>query len=161
MAISWQKASSSLANLVPGSCLHGSFVFPNTSGTLSKVEQIKKLSNVQVKDSHDGVQLPARLCKCVCLVVQEQQPPEVSRTPLEQLCLTVKTRFGDDHKLASVLRGMLTPPDAPAIQSAVQSLSNLGALDADEGLTALGRLLTQVPMDPRLAKTCIFACMLR
>ncbi len=95
------------------------------------------------------------------MVLQEQQPPEVSRTPLHQLCLTVKTRFGDDYKLLDVLSQMLTPPPTPAITSAAQSLSSLGALDEDEALTALGRLLSQIPMDPRLAKTCIFACMLR
>ena len=92
---------------------------------------------------------------------QEQQAPEVCRTPLEQLCLTVKTRFGPEHKLHSILSQMLTPPEAAASRSAVQSLSSLGALDGEEALTPLGRLLSQIPMDPRLAKTCIFACMLR
>lgn len=93
--------------------------------------------------------------------MQEQQAPEVCRTPLEQLCLTVKTRFGPDHKLLDVLSQMLTPPDGTAVVSAVRSLTSLGALDGGEALTPLGRLLTQIPMDPRLAKTCIFACMLR
>ena len=60
-----------------------------------------------------------------------------------------------------VLSQMLTPPEATAVVSAVRSLTALGALDADEALTPLGRLLSQIPMDPRLAKTCIFACMLR
>lgn len=83
------------------------------------------------------------------------------RTPLEQLCLTLKTRFGPHHKLMDVLSQMLTPPEATAVVSAVRSLTALGALDADEALTPLGRLLSQIPMDPRLAKTCIFACMLR
>ena len=92
---------------------------------------------------------------------QEQQLPEVCRTPLEQLCLTVKTRFGPDHKLLHVLSQMLTPPEATAITSAVRALSALGALHDTEALTPLGRLLSQIPMDPRLAKTCIFACMLR
>lgn len=63
--------------------------------------------------------------------------------------------------LLDVLSQMLTPPPPSAIMSSVDSLSSLGALDADEALTALGRLLSQIPMDPRLAKTCIFACMLR
>ncbi len=94
-------------------------------------------------------------------MLQDQQPPEVCRTPLQQLCLTVKTRFGDDHKLLDVLSQMLTPPPPSAIMSSVDSLSSLGALDEEEALTALGRLLSQIPMDPRLAKTCIFACMLR
>ena len=96
-----------------------------------------------------------------CVVLQEQQPPEVCRTPLQQLCLTVRTRFAHDYKLVDVLSQMLTPPPTSAVLSAVDSLSNLGSLDSDEALTALGRLLSQIPMDPRLAKTCIFACMLR
>ena len=85
----------------------------------------------------------------------------MARTPLEQLCLTVKTRFGPSYKLSQLLGRMLTPPPVPAVTSAVTGLTRLGALDQDEALTPLGRLLTQIPMDPRLAKTCIFACMLR
>lgn len=93
--------------------------------------------------------------------LQREQPPEVARTPLEQLCLTVKTRFGSTHMLGALLSRMLTPPPVAAVTSAITSLTNLGALDAEEALTPLGRLLSQIPMDPRLAKTCIFACMLR
>lgn len=95
------------------------------------------------------------------IVVQRDQPPEVARTPLEQLCLTVKTRFGMTPKLHELLARMLTPPPPTATASAVTALTRLGGLDEAEGLTPLGRLLSRVPMDPRLAKTCIFACMLR
>ena len=37
----------------------------------------------------------------------------------------------------------------------------LGALDGEEALTALGQHLSKMPMDVRLAKTLIYASMLR
>lgn len=37
----------------------------------------------------------------------------------------------------------------------------LGALDAEERLTPLGQHLSKMPMDTRLAKTLIYASMLR
>ena len=47
------------------------------------------------------------------------------------------------------------------VASAVASLTALGAFDAQEQLTALGRQLCRMPMDPRVGKACIFACLLR
>lgn len=41
------------------------------------------------------------------------------------------------------------------------SLTALGAFDPQEQLTALGRQLCRMPMDPRVGKACIFACLLR
>ena len=74
--------------------------------------------------------------------MQKEQPPEVARTPLEQLCLTVKTRFGNSRRLSAVLSRMLTAPPVQAVSSAVTSLTKLGGLDTEEALTPLGRLLS-------------------
>ena len=40
-------------------------------------------------------------------------------------------------------------------------MQGMGALDGNEALTALGRHLTLMPMDPRLGKALLYAAMLR
>ncbi len=81
--------------------------------------------------------------------------------PLESLCLSVKAALPSAHRLQHALGRLISPPAPDAIASAVSALTTLGALDDDEALTALGRHLTLMPMDARLAKTLIYAVMLR
>lgn len=81
--------------------------------------------------------------------------------PLESLCLSVKAALPSAHRLQDTLGRLISPPAPDAIASAAGALTSLGALDGDEALTALGRHLTLMPMDARLAKTLIYAVMLR
>ena len=80
--------------------------------------------------------------------------------PLEALCLTVKAAPGA-LPLASALARLISPPQPEAVEAAVQALHALGALDDAEALTPLGRHLTLLPMDARLAKTLVYGVMLR
>jgi hypothetical protein len=66
-----------------------------------------------------------------------------------------------EERLQDVLGELLTPPAQAAADAAVGRLAALGALRPDQGLTALGRHLTAMPMDARDGKALIFGCMLR
>jgi HrpA-like RNA helicase len=46
----------------------------------------------------------------------------------------------------------LEPPSPESICLALKDLQDLGALDQNEDLTVLGKLLVKLPLDPRLAK---------
>lgn len=81
--------------------------------------------------------------------------------PLESLCLSVKAALPSAQRLQYTLGCLISPPQPDAIAAAVNALTNLGAFDDSEELTALGRHLTLMPMDARLAKTLIYAVMLR
>ena len=71
------------------------------------------------------------------------------RSPLEPLCLQVKAIL--PHKrISDVLAAALTPPDAAAVDPAVQLLRARQLLDEDEALTPLGRHLTNIPVDPAI-----------
>lgn len=86
------------------------------------------------------------------------QTPEMRRVPLDELCLTLKTLgLG---KAAPVLAEALEPPEADAVVAALESLRGVGALDSEEELTALGRSLGQLPLEPRVGKMLIMACAL-
>ena len=69
------------------------------------------------------------------------QLPEMRRVPLEELCLTIKRlKLG---RVLPVLQEALEPPETEAIFASIRTLTDMGALDNDENLTALVCLLRQ------------------
>lgn len=87
-----------------------------------------------------------------------QQPPEMLRTPLQQLCLSIKAMSGE--KVSKTLAATLSPPDASAVAAAVDELRDLRAFDGREELTPLGRHLSQMPVDARIGKMLLFGAIL-
>lgn len=69
----------------------------------------------------------------------QYQLPEILRTPLQELCLRIKSlQLGS---VASFLAKALQPPDPIAVQNAIELLKTIGALDDTEELTPLGTQL--------------------
>ncbi|KAG1766414.1 P-loop containing nucleoside triphosphate hydrolase protein [Suillus occidentalis] len=88
--------------------------------------------------------------------------PEILRTPLESISLTVKVmRESEDVK--HFLNRAIDPPEVSAMDKAWDILEELGAIDADGRLTAFGRHISMLPMDLRLGKMLvlgtIFQCL--
>jgi ATP-dependent RNA helicase HrpA len=74
--------------------------------------------------------------------------PEILRTNLASVILQMAAlRLGDIADFP-----FLDPPDRRSIRDGVDLLVELGALDAEQRLTPLGRRLAQVPIDPRLGR---------
>jgi hypothetical protein len=68
--------------------------------------------------------------------MQPFQLPEILRTPLQELCLTIKSlQLG---AVASFLAKALQPPDPLSVKNAIELLKTIGALDDMEELTSLG-----------------------
>lgn len=66
----------------------------------------------------------------------QYQLPEILRTPLQELCLHIKSlQLGS---VASFLAKALQPPDPLAVQNAIELLNTIGALDDTQELTPLG-----------------------
>lgn len=66
----------------------------------------------------------------------QYQLPEILRTPLQELCLHIKSlQLG---AVGSFLAKALQPPDSLAVQNAIELLKTIGALDDMEELTPLG-----------------------
>lgn len=67
------------------------------------------------------------------------QLPEILRTPLQELCLQIKSlQLGN---IASFLSKALEPPEVLAVQNAIDLLKTIGALSNAEDLTPLGKFL--------------------
>ncbi|XP_050384008.1 DExH-box ATP-dependent RNA helicase DExH1 isoform X2 [Argentina anserina] len=91
----------------------------------------------------------------------QYQLPEILRTPLQELCLHIKSlQLG---AVESFLAKALQPPDSLAVHNAIELLKTIGALDDMEELTPLGRHLCTLPLDPNIGKMLlmgsIFQCL--
>ncbi|PIN04974.1 ATP-dependent RNA helicase A [Handroanthus impetiginosus] len=91
--------------------------------------------------------------RCVHDAFADYQLPEILRTPLQSLCLQIKSlKLGG---ISEFLSRALQSPEYLAVQNAVEYLKIIGALDENENLTVLGRYLTMLPMEPKLGKMLI------
>ncbi|KAH1262507.1 DExH-box ATP-dependent RNA helicase DExH1 [Glycine max] len=91
----------------------------------------------------------------------QYQLAEILRTPLQELCLHIKSlQLGT---VGSFLEKALQPPDPLAVKNAIELLKTIGALDEQEELTPLGQHLCNIPLDPNIGKMLlmgsIFQCL--
>ncbi|XP_069463895.1 putative ATP-dependent RNA helicase DHX57 isoform X2 [Ambystoma mexicanum] len=92
----------------------------------------------------------------------EQQPPEIQRVPLEQLCLRIKILdMFSEYRLESVLSELIEPPSLQSLHASKMRLQDLGALTPDEKLTPLGYHLASLPVDVRIGKLMLFGTIFR
>ncbi|CAL9072844.1 unnamed protein product [Musa acuminata var. zebrina] len=97
--------------------------------------------------------------RCVYDAFAEYQLPELLRTPLNSLCLQIKSlQVGS---IGEFLSAALQPPEPLTVQNAVEFLKMIGALDEQENLTNLGRYLSVLPVDPKLGKMLIMGAVFR
>ncbi|KAL8142024.1 hypothetical protein V2J09_015056 [Rumex salicifolius] len=96
--------------------------------------------------------------RCVYEAFAEYQLPEILRTPLQSLCLQIKSlKLGS---ISEFLSRALQSPESLAVQNAVEYLKIIGALDENENLTVLGGYLSMLPMEPKLGKVLILGAIL-
>ncbi|GER32891.1 RNA helicase family protein [Striga asiatica] len=99
--------------------------------------------------------------RCVHDAFADYQLPELLRTPLQSLCLQIKSL--DLGSISDFLSKALQPPEPLSVQNAIDYLKMIGALDETEKLTVLGRKLSMLPVEPKLGKMltygAIFNCL--
>lgn len=89
--------------------------------------------------------------------------PEILRTPLESLFLTVKA-MDDSIDVKAFLSRAIDPPKMEAMDSAWTTLVDLGAVEGEKTtsrLTALGRHMSMIPVDLRLAKMLVLGAVFK
>ncbi|XP_055390609.1 dosage compensation regulator [Condylostylus longicornis] len=85
--------------------------------------------------------------------LEEQLTPEMFRTPLHELSLSIKLlRLGSIHQFLSKA---IEPPPLDAVIEAEVLLRDMKALDENDELTPLGKILARLPIEPRLGKMMI------
>ncbi|KAG2587340.1 hypothetical protein PVAP13_5NG135700 [Panicum virgatum] len=92
--------------------------------------------------------------RCVYDSFADYQLPELLRTPLQSLCLQIKSlRLGS---ISEFLSRALQSPESLSVQNAIEYLKVIGAFDQNEELTVLGKHLSMLPVEPKLGKMLIF-----
>lgn len=92
--------------------------------------------------------------RCVHDAFSDYQLPELLRTPLQSLCLQIKSlQLGG---ISCFLSKALQPPESLSVQNAIDYLKMIGALEDSENLTVLGRHLSMLPVEPKLGKMLIY-----
>ncbi|KAL3640746.1 hypothetical protein CASFOL_015714 [Castilleja foliolosa] len=95
--------------------------------------------------------------RCVHDAFADYQLPELLRTPLQSLCLQIKSlQLGS---ISDFLSKALQPPEPLSVQNAVEYLKMIGALDGNENLSVLGRKLSVLPVEPKLGKMLIYGAL--
>lgn len=91
--------------------------------------------------------------RCVYEAFADYQLPELLRTPLQSLCLQIKSlQLGS---ISDFLSKAIQSPEPLSVQNAIEYLKTIGALDEDENLTVLGHNLSMLPVEPKLGKMII------
>merc|ERR1712159_780422 len=80
--------------------------------------------------------------------LQEQTFPEILRSNLSSVVLTLKKLGIDDL----VHFDLMDPPAPETLMRALELLNYLGALDDEGEMTAVGKMMSEFPIDPQLAK---------
>uniref|UniRef100_A0A6A7FXD4 RNA helicase n=1 Tax=Hirondellea gigas TaxID=1518452 RepID=A0A6A7FXD4_9CRUS len=83
--------------------------------------------------------------------LQEQTHPEILRSNLSSIVLTLKKLKIDDL----VHFDFMDPPAPETLMRALELLNYLGALDDEGDLTKLGEQMAEFPLDPQLSKMLI------
>uniref|UniRef100_A0A8C6T2E8 RNA helicase n=1 Tax=Neogobius melanostomus TaxID=47308 RepID=A0A8C6T2E8_9GOBI len=88
--------------------------------------------------------------------LETHMTPEIFRTPLHEVALSIKLlRLGG---IGHFLSKAIEPPPLDAVIEAEHTLRELDALDLNDELTPLGRILARLPIEPRLGKMMIMGC---
>ncbi|XP_076264863.1 dosage compensation regulator mle [Rhynchophorus ferrugineus] len=88
--------------------------------------------------------------------LDEHMTPEMFRTPLHELALSIKLlRLG---AIGHFLSKALEPPPLDAVIEAEVLLREMKCLDKNDELTPLGRIIAKLPIEPRLGKMMILGC---
>lgn len=83
----------------------------------------------------------------------EYTDPEIRRTNLAAVVLQMLTlRLGEVSRF-----GFIDPPDGRMVRDGYKLLEELGAVDARGNITAVGKQLARLPIDPRLARMVLAA----
>ncbi|XP_038057794.1 ATP-dependent DNA/RNA helicase DHX36-like [Patiria miniata] len=90
-------------------------------------------------------------------MLTDYQLPEMLRTPLDELCLQIKSlKLGRVHDF---IQKALQQPDPRAVDLALESLVQMNALDDREKLTPLGYHLARLPVSPTIGRMILFGAM--
>ncbi|KAI0033180.1 P-loop containing nucleoside triphosphate hydrolase protein [Vararia minispora EC-137] len=89
------------------------------------------------------------------------QVVEMQRTDLTNVVMHIKALDFPGMAVEDVLAACIEPPEALRIVAAMEDLRVVGALDEQQHLTSLGRVLLQLPIEVQVGRMLLFGCFFR
>ncbi|GAA6039938.1 hypothetical protein JCM8097_002627, partial [Rhodosporidiobolus ruineniae] len=89
------------------------------------------------------------------------QTVEMLRTDLASTAMHVTGLQLPGLSVFDVLSSTIQPPEPARVIAALETLLHVGAIDADEKLTSLGRVLLQLPVEAAIGKLCLLGSFFR
>ncbi|PFH54478.1 hypothetical protein AMATHDRAFT_72275 [Amanita thiersii Skay4041] len=93
--------------------------------------------------------------------LQAYQTVEMKRVDLSNVVMHIKALNFPSMSVEEVLAGTIEPPDSDRVSAAMRNLRMVGALDTDNHLTSLGRVLLQLPVDAQMGRLVLFGSLFR
>ncbi|TFK57087.1 P-loop containing nucleoside triphosphate hydrolase protein [Heliocybe sulcata] len=94
-------------------------------------------------------------------VLQPYQTVEMKRVDLSNIVMHVKALQFPGMSVEEVLSAAIEAPAPERVTVAIKDLEMAGALDRDQNLTSLGRVLLQIPADVQLARLVLYGVFFR
>ncbi|KAJ7634307.1 P-loop containing nucleoside triphosphate hydrolase protein [Mycena polygramma] len=89
------------------------------------------------------------------------QTVEMKRVDLSNVVMHVKALNFPGLSVEDVLAACIEPPLPERVSAAMKDLQMVGALDAKNDLTSLGRVLLQIPVEVQLGRLVLYGCFFR
>ncbi|KAJ7092729.1 P-loop containing nucleoside triphosphate hydrolase protein [Mycena epipterygia] len=89
------------------------------------------------------------------------QTVEMKRVDLSNVVMHVKALNFPGLTVEDVLAACIEPPLPDRVAAAMKDLQMVGALDAKNDLTSLGRVLLQIPVEVQLGRLVLYGCFFR
>jgi small subunit ribosomal protein S24e len=84
------------------------------------------------------------------------QTVEIKRVDLSNVVMHVKALNFPGLEVEDVLAQTIEPPASDRVEAAIKNLKMVGALDDQKNVTALGKVLLQIPIDVQLGRLLLF-----
>uniref|UniRef100_A0A3Q1HAK0 Putative pre-mRNA-splicing factor ATP-dependent RNA helicase DHX32 n=1 Tax=Anabas testudineus TaxID=64144 RepID=A0A3Q1HAK0_ANATE len=100
---------------------------------------------------------PAR--KCFCLYPEERQLPAENSPQILESNITPTVLFLKRMEIAGLRHcDFIDRPDPEGLMQALEELDYLAALDDDGNLSEIGIIMSEIPLDPQMAKALLASC---
>ncbi|KAJ7900350.1 P-loop containing nucleoside triphosphate hydrolase protein [Mycena olivaceomarginata] len=101
------------------------------------------------------------LGKAHAAALHPYQTVEMKRVDLSNVVMHVKALNFPGMSVEDVLAACIEPPLRERVTAAMKDLQMVGALDAKNDLTSLGRVLLQIPVEVQLGRLVLYGCFFR
>lgn len=93
--------------------------------------------------------------------LHSHQTVEMKRSDLSSVVMHVKALDFPNMRIEEVLNATIEPPEPSRVAAAMGSLEMVGALDRKQRLTALGRVLLQLPIEAQIGRLVLYGCIFK